>query len=147
MFFQTIRLLPVLLTLAMVLISPQQTHAADLTVRVLGVHSSRGNVRASLCTEPHFTREGCEYDATVAAHEGLTILTFHNVPPGHYAVQFFHDEDGDGQFKTTRLGIPDEGFGFSRDAPTLGRPRFDDAAIDLSTDGANILTTMRYSLF
>jgi uncharacterized protein (DUF2141 family) len=65
------------------------------------------------------------------------------VPPGTYAVQAFHDEDGDGTLD--RRGFwPSEGLGFSRDAPMrMGPPRFGDAAVRIERDG-RITVTMRY---
>jgi uncharacterized protein (DUF2141 family) len=52
------------------------------------------------------------------------------VPPGSYAIQAFHDRDGDGKLATGLFGLPSEPFGLSR-SPTLrfGPPAFGDAAL------------------
>lgn len=121
--------------------------AADVTVRVVGVHSAKGHIRAALCTAPNFTEEGCEYGVVEPASGGLTILRFHDVKPGQYAAQLFHDENDNEEFDTNFIGIPREGFGFSRDAPVLGRPHFRDAVIDVPESGADIMVRIRYSLF
>lgn len=121
--------------------------AANLVVRVVGVSESRGDIRASLCTEKDFLGEGCPYDVVKRAEAGLTLLEFRDVPPGRYALQLFHDKNGNQEFDSNFIGIPAEGFGFSRDAPLRGRPSFKDAVFDLPDDGANIMVTMRYSIF
>lgn len=65
------------------------------------------------------------------------------IPPGVWAVQVIHGEDGNGTL--TRRGFrPDEGVGFSRDAPMfMGPPRFADAALELTRSG-RITLSMRY---
>ncbi len=52
------------------------------------------------------------------------------IPPGRYAIQAYHDEDGNGRVRRGLFGIPAEVIGFSRHAPVrLGAHRFEDAAI------------------
>jgi uncharacterized protein (DUF2141 family) len=55
--------------------------------------------------------------------------------PGSYAAAIIHDENGNKKLDTM-LGIPREGFGFSRNpAIRFGPPRFDSARFPL--DGAS----------
>jgi len=64
--------------------------------------------------------------------------------PGVYAAAFFHDEDSDREFDTGFLGIPLEGYAFSRDAhAALSAPSFASAAfrVPLRTP---VSATMRY---
>lgn len=64
--------------------------------------------------------------------------------PGAYAVAFFHDVDGDGTFDTS-LGLPREGYGFSRDAPAgLTGPAFGDAALPVGKAVVEVLARIRY---
>lgn len=66
------------------------------------------------------------------------------LPPGHYALAQYHDENGDHDFNRTLLA-PKEGFGFSNDAPTsIGRPSFATARFALPAAGATIRARMRY---
>ena len=58
-----------------------------------------------------------------------------------------HDEDGDGQFDTGFLGIPNEGYGFSSDARgTMGPPSFDSAAFDYDGETQLVPITIRYGI-
>ena len=66
------------------------------------------------------------------------------LPPGHYALAQYHDENGDHDFNRT-LFVPKEGFGFSNDAPTaIGLPSFDSARFALPAGGTTIRARMRY---
>lgn len=96
----------------------------------------------AVCTQEEFLRPFCRHVGRAPAREGVVTVT--DVPPGRYAVQAVHDENGNGQFD--RRGLwPLEGMGFSRDAPMrMGPPRFEDAAFDLTEAGAVLRLTMRY---
>ena len=115
--------------------------AADVTVRVLGLRSAEGAIRVAICPEDRFTRAACPYAA--AAPASRPAVTVAGVPDGVYAVQAFHDEDGDGRLD--RRGLrPSEGLAFSNDAPMrMGPPRFRDAAVRVRGNGMLTLT-MRY---
>lgn len=115
--------------------------AAELRVEVTGLRSTRGNLLVAVCTPETFTRRGCPHVAVAPAAEGGATVT--GIPPGVWAVQVIHDEDGNGTL--TRTGfLPDEGVGFSRDAPMrMGPPRFADAAVELK-DSGRISIAMRY---
>jgi uncharacterized protein (DUF2141 family) len=115
--------------------------AADLTIRIQGLRSAEGVVRVAVCPRESFTKPSCPHLAAAAAREGQVVLR--DVPEGVYAVQAFHDEDGDGDLD--RKGLrPLEGLGFSRDAPMrMGPPRFRDAAIRIVGDGT-LTVSMRY---
>jgi len=54
---------------------------------------------------------------------------FNNAPAGTYAVAVFHAENNETQLQTNFLGIPKEGYGFSRNpSSAFGPPGFGDAA-------------------
>jgi dienelactone hydrolase/uncharacterized protein (DUF2141 family) len=85
-----------------------------VTVNVTGVHSSAGNILANLCDDPKAQFPGgcATYQTMAIAQQGVTVLEFKGVKPGSYAVQLFHDEDGN-MFPN----IPPEGFGYGNDQP------------------------------
>jgi uncharacterized protein (DUF2141 family) len=97
-----------------------------LTVTVLGVRSSQGTLRAQLMKADYTSGTAKSVDALIApAIQGTTTLTFNNLSDGDYAVQMFHDEDGNGEMKTNLFGIPSEGFAFSNNArAAFGPPKF-----------------------
>ena len=115
--------------------------AGDVTVTVDGLRNDVGLIRAAVCPPETFTKPGCPYVGAARASGGR--VTVRDVPDGVYAVQVFHDEDGDGDLD--RNGFwPTEGLGFSNDAPMrLGPPRFRDAAVRVRGNGS-IRLNVRY---
>lgn len=123
--------------------------AATVTVAVTDLRSAKGQILACLTTRADAFPD-CEKDplarklkvpATAEVH-----LDFGTVPPGQYAVSLVHDENGNGKLDT-RLMIPREGYGFSRDAPVhMGPPKFDRAAFAVDTENVRLVVRMRYLL-
>lgn len=64
---------------------------------------------------------------TVRAHTGEVSVSIPGLSTGPYAVAVFHDENQNGVVDTNWLGLPKEGFGFSRLSP-LRIPSFDEAS-------------------
>lgn len=115
--------------------------AGNLTIHVDGLRSAGGEVLVALCTAETFTTRTCAITGRAPAGRDVTLR---DVPPGLYAVQAIHDENGDGDLNR-RLLIPTEGVGFSRDAPMRrGPPRFEDAAVPVGPGDATLDLTMRY---
>ncbi|WP_425437369.1 DUF2141 domain-containing protein [Novosphingobium guangzhouense] len=126
--------------------APQGT---DVSVTVTDMRSTKGQVLACLTMRPD-AFPNCEKDPaarklTVPAASGLN-LHFGAVPQGRYAVSLIHDENGNGKLDT-RLIIPREGYGFSRDAPVrMGPPKFAQAAFDVGPEPVHLAIRMRYLL-
>lgn len=76
---------------------------------------------------------------------GQATCRFTGVSPGTYAVALFHDENED-KVLNTFLGIPREGFAFSRDAApsTFGPPKFSAAAFRVVRGDYALNVKMRY---
>jgi uncharacterized protein len=102
-------------------------NAGTVTVNVTGVHSSQGSVAANLCADVTggFPGGCMTHRAISPAKEGTTVLTFTGVKPGSYALQIFHDENGD-----NIPNIPPEGYGFGNDAAFP--PTFENASIKVA---------------
>jgi len=105
--------------------------AGDIAVRVSGIRDAAGQIRVSACTEPEFLKT-CRLVAGAPARPGALDVLIRDVPPGRYAIQAFHDRDGNGALGTNLVGIPNEPYGFSR-APAMrfGPPAFADVAVDV----------------
>lgn len=125
------------------------TGISSLTVDVTGLRSHNGMVRLCLTADPgHFP--GCVGDAdavrrSVAAGSGP--ITVGGLAPGQYAVAVIHDENGNDRLDTF-LGIPREGFGFSRNpAIGFGPPPFTAARFAIGGSGVERQQVrMRYLL-
>jgi uncharacterized protein (DUF2141 family) len=117
-------------------------------VNLTGLRNHRGTVHACLTRNPkHFPN--CQGDPlalkqTVRADGGH--VEFRDVPPGRYALSVFHDENSNHKLDTF-LGIPREGFGFSRNPVIrVGPPRFDKVSIELAPGLAHANVRMQYLL-
>jgi uncharacterized protein (DUF2141 family) len=120
--------------------------SAPIEVRVSDIRSGKGLVRVAICGEAEFMKR-CRFRASAPAVAGSMAFTVADVPPGRYAVQAFHDEDGDGKVTAAWFHIPKEGVGFSNDAmPRLMKPRFAKAAFDHADGGQRVPVKLRYFL-
>lgn len=109
-------------------------NAYDLTVEVLNARSDKGTVAGALYgSEASWLKDRLQGERQPAA--ARTVLVFHDLPAGPYALSLFHDENGNDKLDSNIAGIPTERYGFSRDARgRLGAPSFADATVDLKAD-------------
>ncbi len=112
---------------------PASALAAQLDIELTGVENDHGLVRVAVCTPATFTTKHCPFTGAAPAKPGSVVVSVPDIPPGRYAVQAYHDEDGNGRLRRGLFGLPAEAIGFSRDARVrLGAPSFDEAAIDVA---------------
>ena len=63
----------------------------------------------------------------------FTII-FKDLPYGNYALGLLHDKDNNGEMTKNFLGMPKEGFAFSRDYKVVFRaPKYEEANFELNT--------------
>jgi uncharacterized protein (DUF2141 family) len=104
----------------------------SLDADLQGFRSDKGQVLACLTTQPD-KFPNCQSDPqarrmTVPTRLAGT-LKFENLPSGTYALALIHDENGNGKLDTM-MGIPKEGFGFSKNpAIRFGPPSFKSAGV------------------
>ena len=120
-------------------------HAATVTVTVGNVASGEGQVRVAVCTAATFLKPRCPYNGSAPAVEGETEVRIEGIAPGSYALQAFHDANGNTDLDTNLLGLPEEGVGFSRDAPMrFGPPEFTDARVSIGDPARPLRLRLRY---
>ena len=67
-----------------------------------------------------------------SATDGTLTVEFTKVPAGWFVIAVLHDADSNNEMATNALGIPKEGYGFSRNAKSMfGPPGYDKAALYL----------------
>jgi uncharacterized protein (DUF2141 family) len=143
------RLMRAVLAGAVALIAlPGAAPVASLELDVDQLRSAKGQLGICLTAEPErfpkCTGEARSARRWVKASEAVVV--FEGLPAGTYAVAIIHDENGNRKLDTA-LGIPREGFGFSRN-PTIGfgPPRFAAARFLLPESGSAQRVKMRYLL-
>ena len=123
--------------------------AADLAIEVHGVRSTEGRVYVAV-RGPESKAEFPSRDGVVdrfreSARVGVIRLVARDLPTGRYAVNAFHDENGNGELDTNLVGIPSEGYGFAND-PVIrfGPPEFEAAAVTVGESSAVAVLTLNY---
>jgi uncharacterized protein (DUF2141 family) len=123
--------------------------AIDVSISVEGLRSAKGNVLVCLTANPRAFPD-CSKDASASRAQIAARLagTFQLSVPhsGDYAISLIHDENGNGKLDT-RLMIPREGFGFSRNPTiTFGPPKFASARFAVGEAGSRQVVKMKYML-
>ena len=125
---------------------PVEVNSATLNIKVEAIRSDKGQILVGLYTKAaDWPREGGEYRQmrAKASTRGSSIV-FKDLPPGEYAVALLHDENNDEKMNFNLLGIPKEGYGFSRNAkPGLKAPSFDKVKFRLASN-ETIFVKMQY---
>lgn len=120
----------------------------SLQVRVLGARSDQGRVVVTLWggDAGRFLKHHgwiARSDAALANHAATVCFALSE--PGVYAVSLYHDENGNGHFDRTLLGMPEEGYGVSNDAPTtMGLPSFSSTSMTVGPAGGIATIHLRY---
>jgi len=80
----------------------------------------------------------------IPANGRNVVARFEGLKPGTYAVQAFHDLNGDGRLNTNLVGYPIEPFAFSNNAPPrVGPAPWSAAAFEVGAKGAAQTLTIR----
>jgi uncharacterized protein (DUF2141 family) len=104
-----------------------QDTGTTVVIHVQDVSPRGGTLRLGLYDEARYPDDDATPVASADVHAdmGETIITLSNVPPGTYAIETFQDVNSNHKMDTSWLGLPQEPFGFSRDAqPHLSKPSF-----------------------
>ncbi len=108
---------------------------AELRLIIEGYRSDEGRTYINLFSREEGFPGGMEVSSVhidTVINGGQLELRLAGLTPGTWAINLIHDEDLNGVINRNWLGLPTEGFGFSRN-PVLrfGPPTFRDSAFDL----------------
>jgi uncharacterized protein (DUF2141 family) len=118
----------------------------DLTLTIEGVRSDRGKIMAALLKADMTQGTARRVDAAMApAVVGTTTIRFEGLEPGEYAIQLFHDENGNGEMDSNLFGLPSEGYAFSNRARgSFGPPKFSQMKFTVTAEPAVTAAVMNY---
>jgi len=119
-----------------------------LTVQVVGVRAAKGQMAITLYPDdakrflaPHQKLARVR----AVAQAPMTTACFWLPAPGYYAMAVYHDENGNGDFDRTIVGLPAEGFAFSNDPPTpTALPPFKAVRFKVGEGDTTIRAKLRY---
>jgi uncharacterized protein (DUF2141 family) len=128
--------------------SAKANFKGNLTVEIDGFKNKQGQVCASIFAKS----QGFPNDRDRMLQSQCTKITdtpvklnFENLPAGSYAIAVMHDSNGDSKLNRNPLGMPTEGFGFSKNPEVrTSAPKFNEAAILLAGPNTNIQIQLKY---
>jgi uncharacterized protein (DUF2141 family) len=130
----------------------QATGTGTLNVEVAGLRDTRGQVCLSLYNSskpqlfPQEAQQAQESRCVKVAGNPMTV-SFKNLKPGTYAIALLHDANSNGKDDRNFMGMPVEGFGFSRNpAVRTKAPAFSEASVPVSGTATNIKINVTYLL-
>lgn len=121
---------------------------SNLTIEVDGLRDHKGQ----LCISVFASSKGFPSQVAnalqnkcVPVTDKSMLVTFRNLKPGSYGVSVLHNAKGDGKLHRNLLGIPTDGFGFSRNPTILtGPPKFEDSVVFVAGLDTNIQIQLMY---
>lgn len=136
-------------------LAPSAVHADStptedkIIVKVTGLRSDSGSVRCSLYDDADgFPEQQKHVVARVraVAKDKVATCTFKSPKRGQkYAAVIHHDENDDGVFQRSTLGLPLEGYGFSNNVrPVLSAPSFEACQFSFSGGQTSLTINARY---
>jgi uncharacterized protein (DUF2141 family) len=120
-----------------------------INVTVDGVRNGNGLMAVTLyADEPRkfLVKKGSMYVGRVDATAPETRMCLFVPKPGVYALAVYHDEDSSRNIKRSGvLGLPEEGFGFSNNPPTIASiPSFRSVRLNISKTGLSTRIHLKY---
>jgi len=115
--------------------------ASKTWIRVIleDVRSGKGQIAITMYSDDparFLIHHGSMYVGRVPAVAGTASGCIFIPHPGVYVLAIYHDENGNGTFDRTSLGLPAEGYGFSNNPPTLlGLPSFRSVRLNIQHSG------------
>lgn len=105
-----------------------------LTVSVSGLKPLKGDLYISLHNRPEYFQvpDSALMKVKITVNEETEVIHFDEVPNGKYAIAIYHDENLNTALDVNELGIPKEGYGFSTKKQVPGRPKFEQAAFNVT---------------
>ena len=129
----------------------QAESTTSLTVVVNGIRNQTGEI----CLRVYNSEKGFPDNAKSEVKSGCTKITgnsikqvFSGLKPGNYAVAVVDDQNGDHKLNKDFFGIPEEGFGISRNpivSISTGTPKFKNARFKVDKN-TTINIFLKYSL-
>jgi uncharacterized protein (DUF2141 family) len=118
-----------------------------ITVRIEGLRNDQGTVYVSLFDNKKAfgDNKGAVISGQARPANRAAVVVLDKVAPGRYALSFIHDENDNKKLDTNWIGIPKEGFGYSKDAMgKFGPPKFEDAVLDVPAGPVTVVMHTKY---
>lgn len=119
-----------------------------VTIVADGLRNGNGQLAITLYADDSkkfLVKHGSLYVGRVPASAGSTRGCIFVPKPGVYAIALYHDENSNGKFDRSGLGLPVEGFGFSNNPATImSLPAFSSVRLAIPKPGLVSRIHMKY---
>lgn len=119
----------------------------QLYVTVEKIRSDKGEMTLTVYgsdVSRYLKKNGSLYVARFKIKKPVSKLCLNLPGPGEYSVAVYHDANANGKFDRSKLGLPIEAFGFTRNPFLMfGPPDFDDTSISVQSSGENVRIKLR----
>lgn len=115
--------------------APAAASGGQVTVDIVGLRNDRGKIFVALYRggEGFPSKPKRAFAKQIVTSKGKRArVVFEPIPAGEFAISMIHDENANNTLDTNFFGIPNEGWGTSRDAKaSFGPPSYADAVLRL----------------
>lgn len=126
-----------LLIILLFLFSFGFTQTANLQIKISGIKADSGVLRIGLFNnaEGYKSKSNPIFENSFGVADSVTETVFQQLPTDVYAIAIYHDANNDNELNKRKLGIPNEGVGFSGVRQSgFKPPEFPEASFRLTKD-------------
>lgn len=128
--------------------SARASFKGTVTVEIDGFKNKEGQVCASIFANsrgfPNQRDRVLQGQCTKITDTPVKII-FENLPAGNYALAVMHDQNKDLILNRNSLGMPSEGFGFSRNPEVITKPpKFEETAFLVAGPNTKVTVQLKY---
>jgi uncharacterized protein (DUF2141 family) len=130
-----------ILLIALLFLLPPQDERHRLVVTIRHIKPIKGDLYLSIHRRAEFfyIPDSALMKRKLRVSSETEIIVLEDVPEGRFAIAVYHDENLNGKLDANEIGIPFEGYGFSKNPKTPGRPKFEQAAFDFDKDDSLVI--------
>ncbi|MEL7532118.1 MAG: DUF2141 domain-containing protein [Bacteroidota bacterium] len=143
-----ITFLAIMLSLGLSSAPHVQETKESVSITVHHIRSSKGKIWIAVYDQADkFNKEElASFSFSKAALQNGELLCQFELDPGKYAFSLLDDENGDSEMNYNFVGVPSEGFGFSRDAKInfLSPPEFESCVLQVGAGKHDWRIKVRY---
>jgi len=113
--------------------SNENLEERTITVSVVNALNNSGTVKFAFYTKEGFRKQSL-FAKSASIEDGISTVTFTNVPKGDYAIICYHDENSNNQLDFYENGMPKESYGTSKNAMLMGPSDFESSKFEVENE-------------
>lgn len=123
----------------------RDTRTGRLIVTVNNLRSDSGEVRIALFNSPETHLKDSFRSEKIAPTNRRCVFVLDQLPYGEYTFAIYHDENANGRMDKNFLGMPREGYAFSRDTRvSFGPPSYKKCMLKLEASELSVAVEINY---